>query len=169
MDTALTLLRETNGPEETRALATAWGARAVPVPPGGLVLDLRGPLGAGKTVFVQGLALGLGVDSRARVVSPTFTIARSYACHREGVTALHHLDAYRLGDENDLEAAGFEEMCGPGAVTCVEWGGRVEAGLPRDRLVVRIDAVDASKRRVRCEATGPEAAAVLQRWSEESS
>lgn len=158
--------RETDTPEATQALARAWGERVVPLPPQGLLLDLRGPLGAGKTAFVQGLAQGLGVDPSARVVSPTFTIARSYPCTLPGVRTLYHLDAYRLGDADDLEACGFEEMCGSEAVTCVEWGGRVEDGLPRDRLLIRLEALDTTVRRIRCAATGPSAAAVLLRWSE---
>ena len=168
MDTRTPLQRQTESADATRALARAWARRLPPLPTQGLVLDLRGPLGAGKTAFVQGLAVGLQVDAKARVVSPTFTIARSYACGLPGVRVLHHLDAYRLGDENDLEAVGFEEMCGSDAVTCVEWGGRVELGLPADRLLVRLDAVDENRRRIRCEALGPGAAAVLQRWSEVS-
>lgn len=162
-----TLVAHTTSADKTQALAARFAARVVPLPAGGLLLDLRGPLGAGKTAFVQGLARGLQVDPKARVVSPTFTIARSYACALDGVDTLHHLDAYRLGDENDLEAAGFEEMCGDGLVTCVEWGSRVEAGLPADRIVIHIEVEDESRRGLRCEATGPDAAAVLTRWSED--
>ncbi len=60
----------------------------------GLALGLVGPLGSGKTVFVKGLAAGLGVDPRG-VSSPTFVIAQEYAIP-DGPETLHHLDFYRL-------------------------------------------------------------------------
>lgn len=157
---------ETAEVEHTQRLAGAFAAASVPLPSEGLTLDLRGPLGVGKTAFVQGLARGLRVPPSARVVSPTFTIARSYPCALPGVEVLHHLDAYRLAGPEDLEACGFEEMCGAGYVTCVEWGNRVEDGLPADRLLLRFAAQDATRRSLQIEATGPAAAVVAQRWAE---
>lgn len=118
------------------ALGRAVAEALRPGLPQGFLIDLRGDLGMGKTVFVRGVAAGLGVPPSQSVVSPTFTIARAYAA--DGVV-LHHLDAYRLGGVEDLDAAGFEEMWGTGRVTCVEWGGRVEEALPEDRLEVTLD------------------------------
>jgi len=105
-------------PEDTRRLGAALAAV---FRPGDLVV-LDGPLGAGKTVFVQGLAAGLGV--RDRVTSPTFVIARVYS---GGRIPLVHVDAYRLSgideiDDLDLDASAQD------SVTVVEWGsGLVEA------------------------------------------
>lgn len=105
-----------------------------------LCLQLEGDLGAGKTVLVRGLARGLGVPSSVPVVSPTFTIARDYALPPgTALAALHHVDAYRLGGADELDAAGFEEMCGDGRVTCVEWGGRVAEALPEDRVRIELE------------------------------
>lgn len=123
----------------------AWGAAlacalfAVECPE--LVVTLQGDLGAGKTVFVRGLGRALGVDAREAIASPTFTIARSYPLPGPTLLELHHVDAYRLGGAEDLEAAGFEEMCGLGRLTCVEWAERVCAALPADRLEIQIDLV----------------------------
>ncbi|HZM75547.1 MAG TPA: tRNA (adenosine(37)-N6)-threonylcarbamoyltransferase complex ATPase subunit type 1 TsaE [Candidatus Limnocylindrales bacterium] len=97
----------------------AFGARlAALLKPGDLII-LNGPLGAGKTVLVQGIGSGLGVEGT--VTSPTFVIAR---VHR-GPLPLVHVDAYRLGDfeidDLDLDAS-VED-----SVTVVEWGtGKVE-------------------------------------------
>lgn len=104
-----------------------------------LLVELRGELGAGKTVFVRGLARGLGLPRGQRVVSPTFTLARAYPVQTGGrIGELHHVDAYRLRGAEELEAAGFEAMCGDGRLTCVEWGEHVEEALPVDRVRVSL-------------------------------
>ena len=154
--------------ERTRALGAALGAALRPPPPGGIVIGLHGDLGAGKTVFVQGLARGLGVPPEEAVVSPTFTVARDY---RAPEVVLHHVDAYRLRGADELEAAGFEEMWGDGRVTCVEWAERVEDSLPVDRLDVTLtpEGAAAGEDAPRCivsRAGGPRARAVLARWAE---
>jgi tRNA threonylcarbamoyladenosine biosynthesis protein TsaE len=71
----------------------------------GLAIELIGPLGAGKTVFVKGLATGLGVDARS-VSSPTFVIAQQYRL-ATGPESLHHVDLYRLESESELESIGL--------------------------------------------------------------
>lgn len=153
---------------EGEAGTLAWGRQlgAVLVAQGitALVVDLRGELGAGKTVFVRGLGRALGVPSAVPIVSPTFTIARAYALAGPALRELHHLDAYRLGSVDDLEAAGWEEMCGEGRLTCVEWGGNVEDALPEDRVHVQLrhaaledpdDAGGADRRSLAFRAGGP--------------
>ncbi len=136
-----------------------------------LVIELRGDLGAGKTVFVRGLARRLGVPTTMPVVSPTFTIARSYAADCGALRELHHVDAYRLRGVEDLDAAGFEEMCGTGRLTCVEWGENVTEALPEDRVRISLTPVLPTElvpgeapecpRDVRFEALGPRAAELL--------
>jgi len=110
-----------------------------------LVIELRGDLGAGKTVLVRGLARRLGVPPAIPVVSPTFTIARSYPAACGALRELHHVDAYRLSGAEELDAAGFEEMCGRGRLTCVEWGENVVEALPEDRLrLILVPSIPAS-------------------------
>jgi tRNA threonylcarbamoyladenosine biosynthesis protein TsaE len=119
--------------EDTRALGRAL---ADLLAPGDLVV-LSGPLGAGKTVVVQGIGAGLRVAGP--VLSPTFVIAR---VHRGGRIPLVHVDAYRLGsvaevDDLDLDAA-VEE-----SVTAVEWGDGLVEQLEDAHLSVRLTrAVD---------------------------
>lgn len=158
--------------DATRALGRALAEAALPLPPSGLVVALHGDLGAGKTVFVKGVAEGLGVSGEGHVVSPTFTIARSYPA-RDG-TVLHHLDAYRLGSGEELDDIGFEDMCGSGCFTCVEWAERVTDALPEDRIDVWLELeapehtvlpgeLPEAPRRVVLRARGPVAARVLDR------
>ena len=83
---------------------------------------LSGELGTGKTVFVRGLARGVGVDPE-EVSSPTFVLLTSYA----GRLTLHHADLYRLtgmGDEGEL---GLEELPRSDGVLAVEWAERLSA------------------------------------------
>lgn len=172
------LALESARPEETRALGRALGEVSLPLRPQGVLVSLHGDLGAGKTVFVKGVALGLGLPPDAPVVSPTFTIARSYALPRTPPAWLHHVDAYRLMNAEDLELAGFEDMCGVGAMTCVEWAERVEEALPEDRVEVWItmtddcpgpEAIGAEPilpRILRACARGTRSARLLARWAQ---
>lgn len=113
------VLRSAN---ETLAAGRALGELLVP----GDVVALCGQLGAGKTQFVKGLALGLSVPSDEPVVSPTFVLVREYF----GRLKLYHLDAYRLGSSAELEALGWEEMLADeAAVVALEWADRVAAAL----------------------------------------
>ena len=126
--------------EEMGALAARLSPLVADRCAAGFTIDLRGSLGVGKTTFVRALARRLGVPPEVPVASPTFTIARTYRLPAGAGPAeeLIHIDAYRLGGAEDLESVGFEEMCGAGLLTCVEWGGRVEEGLPHDRLEIAI-------------------------------
>jgi len=106
----------TCGPDAT----TALGARAAALLKGGETILLWGPLGAGKTLFVQGLCRALGVGG-AEVGSPTFTLVNTY----EGPLTVHHLDLYRLDAASDLHDLGLDaildEVEAGAAVLLCEW------------------------------------------------
>jgi tRNA threonylcarbamoyladenosine biosynthesis protein TsaE len=109
---------QTQNAPETFALGQQLGAQLG----GGEILLLDGPLGAGKTVFVKGLAAALGVDSE-EVTSPSFTLVNPYS----GRLPLFHLDLYRL-DEGAAaaHAVDLEELLGDErAVVVIEWGERL--------------------------------------------
>lgn len=96
----------------------------------GRVIGLVGDLGAGKTTFVQRVAKALGV--KEKVKSPTFILMQSFptgtGAGKRGVRRLCHVDAYRLKDEAELYAIGFEEYASdPATLTIVEWADRVPA------------------------------------------
>ncbi len=108
----------TNDPEETYRVGEEIGAQLS----GGEILLLDGPLGAGKTVFVKGLATALGVDPD-EVTSPSFTLVNPYV----GRLPLFHIDLYRLEEGAPAaEAVDLEELLSDEqAVIAIEWAHRL--------------------------------------------
>lgn len=102
--------------------------------PGDLVI-LDGPLGAGKTALTRGIAAGLGVEGR--VSSPTFIIARAHPPGRDGGAGLIHVDAYRLGGLDELDALDLDTDLAD-CVVVVEWGEGVAERLTDRHLLVRL-------------------------------
>jgi len=147
-------------PDATRA---AGRLLAEAIDERGAVIALIGGLGAGKTLFVKGLAEGLGLDP-AGVASPTFVIASEY--RTPGDRRLAHVDLYRLRSGAELEGAGFLDLLAPGAIVAIEWGDRFPEALPADRLEVSIgrSADVGEERAFSVSARGPRAEAALTRW-----
>ena len=113
---------------------------------GDLVL-VNGPLGAGKTVLVQGVGAGLGISG---ITSPTFVISR---VHKAAVPFIH-VDAYRLVDsENPNLYLDDLDLDIAGSITLIEWGGAESARLSEDRLEITIDRSD-DVRKVEITAVG---------------
>ena len=135
----------TSGEEETLALAEGLAARFR----GGEVVLLSGELGAGKTVFVRGLARGLGADP-GEVSSPTFVLLTSYP----GRLTLHHADLYRLAGDGDEAELGLEELPGSAGVLAIEWAERLQESLWRHPVRVHLAHAGESRRAVRIEG-GP--------------
>ena len=153
----------TSSPEDTRALGEALGALLCP---GHLVL-LSGPLGAGKTVFVQGVAAGLGVTQR--VTSPTFTLLHHYE-GEGGRCLLVHADLYRLSEPGDWETLGLEDAAAQ-APLVVEWWERAPEAFPPGRLEIEVkiegESADSgwSRRSFHCRATDALHARLLEAWA----
>ena len=128
----------TRSQEETERLAETMAAGLG----AGDVLLLSGPLGAGKTAFVRGLARGLGVDPD-EVSSPTFTLVHEY---RGGRLRLFHADLYRLGT-TDAEDLGLDELGVRDGVLAIEWPDRLGHAF-RGAIEVEIAIVDETSRRI---------------------
>lgn len=101
---------------------------------GDLVI-LDGPLGAGKTAMARGIGAGLGVQGR--ITSPTFIIAREHRAGRPGRPAMIHVDAYRLGDLDELDALDLDTDL-TDSVVVVEWGEGVAERLAGRHLLIRL-------------------------------
>ena len=144
--------RRTTSAEETGRL----GEALAPALRRGDVLALVGPLGAGKTRFVAGLALGLAASARVR--SPTYTLVNEYP----GRIALVHLDLYRL-EPAEVEPLGLDDHLESGALV-VEWGERLPASRRADALMLDFAIVSESERSISASASGARGAELLAAW-----
>ena len=133
-----------NGAVTTVAQTRALGARAAKRLRGGEVLLLYGPLGAGKTCFVQGLCQALGVAEE--VTSPTFTLVNSYP----GKPTIHHVDLYRIAPDANLTDIGLDELLDEvatgRAVVIAEWPQPMLALVPRRLELLVLPGADVDAR-----------------------
>ena len=143
----------------TRRLGERLGALLQP----GDVVGLDGPLGAGKTSLVQGLARGLGVPPGEAVGSPTFTLVNQYRGRAAASPfaealplTLYHVDLYRLQSARELDELGLWEAAESGGVMAVEWLSRFPQALPADRLELTLDILPTGRRSLQLRASGPQ-------------
>ena len=94
------------------------------------IVAFCGPMGAGKTTFVKGLAKGLGIDDE--VTSPTYAYMNDY----DGV--LYHYDCYRLSSGEDAEALGLTDYFYAGGICVIEWSQNISSVLPKNCKTVQI-------------------------------
>ena len=121
-----------NSAEETQQIAQKLALLLKPQD----VILLEGDLGAGKTTFTKGLALGLGIHHNIK--SPTFTIICEY---QQGRLPLYHMDVYRL-EETGGEILGLEEYFEGDGVSVVEWSNFIKDELPPDNLTIVLEKDD---------------------------
>lgn len=144
----------TRGPAQTRALGKRLGATLAP----GDTVALCGDLGSGKTTFVQGVALGLGVAEA--VTSPTFVLVREY----RGRLPLYHVDLFRLDHIEDLEMVGYDEFVSGRGVTLIEWAQKMRERLPGDYVEVTFAVTGQTARTVVAIPHGPRAEQLVRQW-----
>ncbi|MDD5031544.1 MAG: tRNA (adenosine(37)-N6)-threonylcarbamoyltransferase complex ATPase subunit type 1 TsaE [Patescibacteria group bacterium] len=154
----------TNSEKETSALAKKYAKTLK----GGTILGLIGNLGAGKTIFIKGLAKGLGL--KKNITSPTFVIMKvypvksrparispkeklfdgAYLVGKGKIKNFVHIDAYRLKEGRDLIAIGAREYLNrPDTLTIIEWADRVKKILPKKTKYVKIGILEGNKRRIK--------------------
>ena len=123
---------------------------------GGETIALYGPLGAGKTALVRGIAQGLGAAPEA-VTSPTFVVIHEY----QGRLPLAHMDWYRITSLRELESTGVIEYFSGQTVTAIEWADKGLALLPQDRIEITLSHRAEQSRTIQLRATGPTSGKVL--------
>lgn len=134
-------------PEETIEFGRRLGEN---LPPGAVVL-LSGELGTGKTIFVKGIALGLGLVSPEAVTSPSFVIMNIYQAR----LPVFHIDLYRIGASREVADLDLEDYLGGKGVAVVEWGELLPREyLPESWIEVQMEIVDDGSRRITLK--GPE-------------
>ncbi len=124
------LIKRSTSPDDTFDIGVALGRALC----GGVSIGLVGPLGAGKTHLVKGIAAGNTRDARTEVTSPTFTLVNEYP----GRLHLFHVDAYRLNGPRDFIALGVEEFIRDDSALVVEWADRVRPAMSDDCLWIDI-------------------------------
>ncbi|MCQ2465246.1 MAG: tRNA (adenosine(37)-N6)-threonylcarbamoyltransferase complex ATPase subunit type 1 TsaE [Oscillospiraceae bacterium] len=118
----------TESPEETIEFASKVGALLKK----GDVIAYRGGLGAGKTTFTRGLAIGAGLEDE--VASPTFALVNEY----HGALDIYHFDMYRIESADDLETTGFFDYPMDESVFVIEWSENITEVLPADTVFIEI-------------------------------
>lgn len=155
----------THSPDQTRKL----GGLLARMLQGSDLILVGGGIGSGKTTFVQGIAGGLGV--KTNVLSPTFTIVMEHDIPGgdRSTDRLYHVDLYRVEQgASELHGFGFEEyLDDENAITVIEWPERAGDELPRDYLLVEIDGIADTKRRVRFLPSGERYRAIAERVKNE--
>lgn len=114
------------------------------------IIALTGELGSGKTVFVQGLAKGLGI--KERILSPTFIMIRQYPLaisHQSSIISFYHIDLYRIESEKDIEGLSLEEIWSdPKNIVAIEWAEKIKKILPKKRIEIHFEYINEGERRI---------------------
>lgn len=123
MFTMKELLHISRSPEDTRKVARKL-IKALPPATRAIIIALHGEMGSGKTCFVQGIALTLGI--KVPVTSPTFTLINEY----KGKRSLCHIDLYRLNNTEEAMSLGLEEYMDAEGIIAIEWAERAKDLFP---------------------------------------
>ena len=143
----------TSSPAQTQQLAGVFASLLK----GGEIAFLRGPIGAGKTVFVKGVAASLGMKSSP--TSASFSLMKRY---HKGQRTLYHIDLFRLS-EGEVFNLGFEEMLeDEKAVILAEWPDPLARMMPKDRLEMNFVLQEGDRRRIELRAFGPVSQALAE-------
>lgn len=112
----------------------------------GGVIALSGELGAGKTIFVQGLAEGLGI--KEKVTSPTYVYIRQHKIPNSA-KIFYHIDLYRLENKSSIDGIGLDDLFrDPNAIVVIEWAEKIKNLLPKDTMWISLKAIGQNIRQI---------------------
>lgn len=134
------------------------GRRLAKLVQGGEIIGLRGELGTGKTTFVRGFCAGIEVSQKAWVRSPTFTLINEY----QGRLPVYHIDLYRIGRAEEIDALNLREYLYSDGVSLIEWIERLPADELEEYLDVSLAHRDKSKRQMTFTARGEQYEAIVE-------
>ena len=132
------LVIESNSAEQTRRLGKRLGELAT----SGDIILLIGTLGAGKTCLTQGIARGLGIDDYT--ASPSFVLVREH----KGRLPLYHVDLYRLDRIEEVAQLGLDDYLYGEGICVVEWADKGVSVFPREHLLIEIQVIASTKRKL---------------------
>jgi tRNA threonylcarbamoyladenosine biosynthesis protein TsaE len=137
---------ESHSEQQTIDLGTDLGKRLNR----GDVVALHGPLGAGKTTLVKGIARSLHI--REPVTSPSFTLIAEYEGFLEGLpVVLYHVDLYRIGHPREIEDLGLEEIFDSSGICVIEWAEKAAGFLPESTIQIEIGLLNGRNRSLEIE------------------
>lgn len=111
------------------------------------IIALEGNLGSGKTTFIQGLAVGLGVEEN--VLSPTFLILKNFPITLKNYKNFYHIDTYRLKNLEELIELGFKEIIkNPKNIVVIEWADKIKKILPKNIAKIEFINLGKNKRKI---------------------
>jgi len=136
-----------HSPEQTSRLGARLGRLLQP----GDVVCLNGEMGAGKTLFSQGVGRGWGAEGR--LTSPTYTLVHQHQRAEDGAR-LYHMDCYRLSGPDEADTVGLDDMLDSDAVLLIEWAGKIVEALPEEHLWVDLTIHEVTRRKMMFEGNG---------------
>ena len=140
----------TETPDQTIRLGLEIGKQLQP----GSVVALHGPLGAGKTTLVKGIARSLNIEEA--LTSPSFTLIAEYEGSREGnPVILYHIDLYRISHPQEIEDLGMEEILNGEGICVIEWAEKASEFLPESTVRVEIVIEDKGRRQIKIRGLTP--------------
>jgi len=136
----------THSPQATKIVAQKIAKELQRKDEGPVVFALIGKLGSGKTTFLKGLALGLGI--KKRILSPTFILMRRFKLSHSHFKSFYHIDCWRLESPQDILSIGWEKILSPENIIAIEWADRIKEFLPRDTIEVKFKIIDLKTRKI---------------------
>lgn len=137
------MIYQSTSPQETQRI----GQKIAEDIKGGGIITLTGPLGAGKTTLIQGIAQGLGI--KERIISPTFILMRQYPLPSTKSGKFYHLDLYRLEGKENIQGLGLEEIfANPNNIVLIEWAEKLGTLKPQSATQINITILGKTKRQI---------------------